>query len=220
LLNSGEGIERWPTLLIESERNVHPANRGNRGLIMNRLAVGLAAMSLLVLNATQALAARGWAQINGTALAAISGACTQPGYDDQCPSGNCTCVEIPNATVGNVAGKARSLVGTGSANVFLTFDVGLEMPTGVGQCRPFFGIAEISTTTSSDPTPVSRTLNLNGVNCDPVSGSNQPVLGGFGILKNPALPSPPRKGFGEIVQGSFLNGTSPAGLSLVLHATP
>jgi hypothetical protein len=183
---------------------------------MNRPAIGLAAVSLLVLSVAPALAATKkirWTQIVGTASEPAAGACTEAGYANQCPGGQCDCVEVLDATVSNVSRKP-SLAGTGKANLFLTFDNGAEMPSHVGDCTPFLGIAQLNTTSRGKP--VTETLNLVGVNCDALETSpNQPVLGGFGVAQKPA-PSPGSKGFGEI--RGFLNGRNTGGpVSFTLH---
>jgi hypothetical protein len=155
---------------------------------MNRLAVGLAA-ALFALGATQARAATTevrWAQITGTGiLANPSAECSEAGYDEQCPSGTCECVTVTGATVTGVAGQVFTIAGTGTANLFLTFDTGASTMTGgVAACTPFFAIAQLTTTRKGKA--VTETLNLVGVNCLPVTGTDNPVIGGFGIAKSPA----------------------------------
>jgi hypothetical protein len=182
---------------------------------MNRIAVGLGVLSLLAMSVLPAHAKIRWAQINGNVSKTTDGAaCTEPGYDNQCPSGQCSCVQVSNATLRNVDSQP-SLAGTGTANVFLTFDTGAEMPTtaGIGICIPFFGIAKLTTALATE------TLNLVGVNCDPVNTADQPVLGGFGISKQPA-PIPLSKGFGKMtgfLDGSILDSSSTGVLSLTLQ---
>lgn len=179
---------------------------------MNRLAVGLTALALLALSAAQAHAGPTevrYATISGTASSPATGKCTEPGYDDQCPSGDCMCVQVSGATVANVSSEP-SLAGTGTANLYLTFDIGAEMPTGVGDCTPVFGIAELSTTRKKKS--ITETLNLVGVNCDALGTNPGPVLGGFGVSQKPTAPSPPDKGFGKVT-GSLAGGA----LSLTLH---
>ena len=173
---------------------------------MNRLVVGIGVALLLVFNVTKARATIREATITGTASAPATGACTVPGYGSQCRSGSCICIQIPNATVAKVPGQFG--LGIGTANLFLTFDEGAEMPTGVGNCIPFFGIAQLSTRAFNE------TLDLVGVNCDVLSGQvNQHVLGGFGIAQTPA-PNPLSTGFGQI-RGRFNRSTTGA-LALTL----
>jgi hypothetical protein len=138
---------------------------------MNRLVVGFAA-ALFALGANRALAASTqirWAQITGTGVAPTSGACSEAGYDDQCPSGSCMCVTVTGATVSGVSGQAFTIAGSGTADVFLTLDIGAEMPTGVGSCTPFFGIANLTTTRKGKAQ--TETLNLVGTNCLHVTGT-------------------------------------------------
>jgi hypothetical protein len=182
--------------------------------MIKRVAIGFLAVCLFGMNAIQTRAATTkvrWATIEGTASAPAAGACTEPGYDAVCRSGQCECIEVPNANVGKISGKPI-LAGTGKANLFLTFDSGAEMPTGQGNCIPFFGIAELTTERGS--AALNETLNLVGINCDPVEDTNQHVLGGFGISKN-TLPPPPSKGFGKMT--GFLNRSSTGEVSLTIH---
>jgi hypothetical protein len=118
-------------------------------------------------------------------------------------------VEVSGAPVGKVTGKP-SLAGAGTANPFLTFDNGASTRSAVGDCMPFFGVAELTTTRGGKPS--SETLNLNGVNCSPLTTANSPILGGFGISTNPT-PVNGGKGYGKV--NGFLD---PSGsVSLTLH---
>lgn len=159
---------------------------------MNRLVVGFLAVLLTggVAHA-QATTALRYAQITGTASAPTAGACTGHGYADQCPSTNCSCVAIASATVGPVPVTSCTnptgcfnFAGKGTANLFLTFDDGLVMPststTEPPECTPFFGVANLTTTRHHSPTV--ETLNLTGVSCVPPVSGAKTVLGGFGIL--------------------------------------
>ena len=177
---------------------------------MNRFAIGFTAL-LFALGATQALAVtttQRYATITGTASGPAPNHCTQ-GYANQCPTSSCTCVQVPNAVVGKVTGKL-TIAGAGTANLFLTFDNGLRTVSSGGSCTPFFGVAQLTTTFRGKPS--SETLNLNGVNCSPLTTTNSPVLGGFGISKSPA-PVNGGKGYGKV--SGFLD---PSGsVSLTLH---
>ncbi len=185
---------------------------------MNRLAVGFVAAALFALGANQVMAASTqirWAQITGTAGVPALGKCTQPGYDDQCPSGTCECVEVSGATVTGVNGQVFTIAGSGTADLFLTFDTGAATPTGgVPVCTPFFAIAQLTTTRKGNPE--TETLNLVGTNCLHVTGTpgtDDPVVGGFGI-SNPPVPVNGGVGFGKVL-GFFDIGTG--SLSLTLH---
>jgi hypothetical protein len=177
---------------------------------MYRFTIGFTALCLAV-GATQALAvttATRYATIMGTASAPTPGACTE-GYADQCPTSSCTCVQIPGATVGVVAGQIN-IAGKGSANVFLTLDNGATTPSATGDCTPFFGVAELTTTRGGKAS--SETLNLNGVSCSPLTTANNPILGGFGISTTPP-PVHGGKGYGKVA--GYLD---PEGnVSLTLH---
>jgi hypothetical protein len=176
---------------------------------MNRLAIGFAAF-WLGLGATQASAATTkirYATIKGTASGPATGQCTE-GYANLCPSGTCTCVQVPGATVG-VVPLLPNIAGVGTANLFLTFDNGAATISGSNSCIPFFGVAELTTTRHAMAS--SETLNMNGVSCSPLT-TNNPILGGFGISTTPA-PVNGGKGYGKI--SGFLD---PAGsVSLTLH---
>jgi len=177
---------------------------------MNRFVIGFVALGL-ALGATQALAvttAIRYATIVGTASAPTGSQCTE-GYANQCPSGSCTCVQIPSATVGLVTGRV-ALAGKGTANLFLTFDNGAATVSASGDCTPFFGVAELTTKRAGKAS--SETLNLNGVSCNPLTTANSPILGGFGISKTPT-PVNGGTGFGKVT--GFLD---PSGsVSLKLH---
>jgi hypothetical protein len=177
---------------------------------MNRFAIGLAAF-WFALGATQVLAVTTetrYATISGTASAPAVGKCTE-GYADQCPTSSCSCVQIPNATVGLVTGQV-GIAGKGSANLFLTFDSGAATVSDIGSCTPFFGVAELSTTRVGKAS--SETLNLNGVSCNPLTPGNSPILGGFGIATSP---KPVNGGTGF---GRFSGFLDPSGsVSLTLH---
>lgn len=85
---------------------------------MIRFATGLTVL-LFVLGATQARAVTSairYATITGTANSPTGSECTGEGYAGQCPSGSCTCVEIPSAVVGKVSGQF-GIDGTGTAVV-------------------------------------------------------------------------------------------------------
>jgi hypothetical protein len=119
---------------------------------------------------------------------------------------------VTGATVTGVAGQVFTIAGTGTANLFLTFDTGASTMTGgVAACTPFFAIAQLTTTRKGKA--VTETLNLVGVNCLPVTGTDNPVIGGFGIAKSPA-PVNGGVGFGKVL-GFFDIGTG--SLSLTLH---
>ena len=105
-----------------------------------------------------------------------------------------------------------SIAGTGTANLFLTFDDGAATVSAAGNCTPFFGVAELTTTRAGKPS--SETLNLNGVSCAPITTANSPILGGFGISKAPT-PVNGGKGYGKV--SGFLD---PSGsVSLTLHGS-
>jgi hypothetical protein len=179
---------------------------------MNRFAIGFTAL-WFALGATQVLAvttAIRYATIKGTASAPSNGQCTEPGYANQCPSGSCSCVQVPSATVGKVPGQPL-IDGTGTANVFLTLDNGATTSGSTGDCTPFFGVAEFATTRAGKAS--SETLNLNGVSCSSLTaGANSPILGGFGIATSPK-PVNGGKGFGKV--SGFLDTTG--SVSLTLH---
>jgi hypothetical protein len=177
---------------------------------MKRFATGLTVL-LFVLGAAQARAVTSairYATITGTANSPTGSECTGEGYAGQCPSGSCTCVEIPSAVVGKVSGQF-GIDGTGTAVVFLTFDNGSRTVGGGGDCTPFFGIASLTTTRNGKAS--SETLNLNGVNCSPITNAHSQILGGFGIATSP-VPVNGGKGYGKV--NGFLDGDS---LSLTLH---
>ena len=149
-----------------------------------------------------------YATITGTASAPATNQCSE-GYANQCPTSSCTCVQVSGAAVGNVVGHP-SIAGTGTANLFLTFDDGAATVSAAGNCTPFFGVAELTTTRAGKPS--SETLNLNGVSCAPITTANSPILGGFGISKTPT-PVNGGKGYGRV--SGFLD---PSGsVSLKLH---
>lgn len=89
-------------------------------------------------------------------------------YSAQCISGDCECLQL----VGSVSGNP---IGRGQANILVTIDLG----DGT-DCCPFF--ADIGLSTNRD----SETLAATGAICAPVSGSNEPVIGGFGITGSAA----------------------------------
>jgi hypothetical protein len=91
-------------------------------------------------------------------------------------------VENPSALVGKVSGQP-GIDGTGTADVFLTFDNGSATAGAGGDCTPFFGIASLTTTRNGKAS--SETLNLNGVNCSPITTAHSQILGGFGIASSP-----------------------------------
>ncbi len=177
---------------------------------MKVFAIGFTAL-LFALGATQVLAVtteQRYMSIKGTAATAVGGQCSE-GYADQCPTNSCTCVEVSSATVANVTGEP-SLAGKGTADLFLTFDNGAATVSGVDDCTPFFGVAELTTTRGGKAS--SETLNLVGVNCSPLTTANSPILGGFGISTSPA-PVNGGKGYGKI--SGFLD---PSGnVSITLH---
>jgi len=178
---------------------------------MNRFAIGFAAF-WLALGATQALAvttAIRYATINGTASAPAANQCSE-GYANLCPSGSCTCVQVPGATVGVVTGLPN-IAGKGTANLFLTFDNGAATVSAAGKCTPFFGVAELTTTRHLKPS--SETLNLNGVSCSPLTPTNSPILGGFGISTTPA-PVNGGKGYGKVTGFLDLPGSGSVSLTL------
>lgn len=177
---------------------------------MKRSAASLS-IFLVALFGTPALAvttAQRFATITGTASAPAAGQCTE-GYSKQCPTGGCTCVQISGAVVGKVPGRF-SIAGVGTANVFLTLDNDGATPSAIGNCTPFFAVAELSTIRNGKPS--SETLNMTGVLCAPLTTANSPILGGFGISASP-LPVNGGRGFGK------LKGTmSPSSVvSLTLH---
>ena len=179
---------------------------------MKRFAAGLTVL-LFVLGATQARAVTSkirWATITGTATTlSTTSACTGEGYASRCPTASCTCVEVLSAVVGRVTGQP-AIDGTGTADLFLTFDDGLATASAAGDCTPFFGIASLTTTRNGKAS--SETLNLNGVNCSPITTAHSPILGGFGIAASP-VPVNGGKGYGKV--SGFLD---PSGsLSLTLH---
>ena len=178
---------------------------------MNRFAIGFTAL-WFALGATQVLAvttAIRYATIKGTASAPSNGECTEPGYANQCPSGSCTCVQVPSAAFGKVTGQPN-IDGTGTANLFLTLDNGAATASGIGDCTPFFGVAELTTTRAGKAS--SETLNLNGVRCSPLTAADSPILGGFGIATSPK-PVDGGKGFGKV--SGFLD--TAGSVSLTLH---
>lgn len=180
---------------------------------MNRFAIGFITL-LFALGAAQVQAATTkvrYTTIVGTASAPSNGECTEPGYANQCPSGSCTCVLVPSATIGKVP-LQPIIAGPGTANLFLTFDNGAATVSANGECTPFFGVAELSTTRAGKAS--SETLNLNGVDCSPLTGTDNPVLGGFGISSSPA-PINGGKGFGKI--GGVLDTAGTGKVSLKLH---
>ena len=141
---------------------------------MKVFAIGFTAL-LFALGATQVLAVtteQRYMSIKGTAATAVGGQCSE-GYADQCPTNSCTCVEVSSATVANVTGEP-SLAGKGTADLFLTFDNGAATVSGVDDCTPFFGVAELTTTRGGKAS--SETLNLVGVNCSPLTTANSPIL--------------------------------------------
>jgi hypothetical protein len=157
--------------------------------------VGLSVF-LCALFGPQALAvttAQRFATITGTASGPAANQCTH-GYSNQCPTSSCTCVEIPSAVVGKVAGQP-SIAGPGTADVFLTLDNGAATPSAVGECTPFFGVAELTTTHAGKRS--SETLNLTGVLCSPLTTADSPILGGFGISASPP-PVNGGTGFGKL----------------------
>lgn len=176
----------------------------------SRFAIGFTAL-WFAWGATQVLAVTTetrYATITGTASAPSTGQCTE-GYANQCPTSSCTCVRIPGATVGRVTGEV-AIAGTGTANLFLTFDNGLATDSSSGDCTPFFGVAKLTTTRAGKVS--SETLNLNGVSCSPLTTANSPILGGFGIAASPK-PVNGGTGFGKVT--GFLD---PSGsVSLTLH---
>jgi hypothetical protein len=66
-------------------------------------------------------------------------------------------------------------------------------------------------TTTRNGKASSETLNLNGVNCSPITTAHSQILGGFGIATSP-VPVNGGKGYGKV--NGFLDGDS---LSLTLH---
>ena len=188
---------------------------------MSRLVVGFLAVLLTAGVAHAQVTELRYALITGTASAPTAGACTGQGYADQCPSGNCTCVTVTGATVGAFSTCAAApncfpLAGKGTADLFLTFDVGADMPTlpQTPQCTPFFGVANLTTTRHHSPS--TETLNLTGVNCNKITllgQTDNPVLGGFGISSTPA-PVNGGTGFGKI--RGFYDGSTGA-VSLKIH---
>lgn len=179
---------------------------------MNRLAIGFMTL-LFALGTAQVQAATTkvrYTTIVGTASAPTPGQCTE-GYANQCPSGSCSCVQIPSATIGKVP-LQPIIAGLGTADLFVTLDNGAATVSASGRCTPFFGVAELSTTRGGKAS--SETLNLNGVDCSPLTGTDSPVLGGFGISASPA-PINGGKGFGKI--GGVLDTAGTGKVSLKLH---
>lgn len=179
---------------------------------MKGFAVGFTAL-LFALSGTQVLAVTTeirYATIVGMASAPATDQCTE-GYAAQCPTGSCTCVQVSSATVGVVTGQPN-IAGVGTANLFLTFDNGATTVSTAGDCTPFFGVAELTTTRHGKPS--SETLNLNGVSCSPLTTANNPILGGFGISTSPS-PVNGGKGYGKV--SGFLDPTTGGSVSLTLH---
>lgn len=174
---------------------------------MNRFAVGFMALCV-ALGATQTMAATTairYASITGSLSGQTTGACpVSKSYADQCPVGPCNCVQIPNATVGAAAGQSAKIAGTGTADVFLTLDTGAATVSGADSCTPFFGVAEL--TTKRAGTTLIEHINMNGVECSPITGSNEEILGGFGIAAKPA-PTNGAKGYGKITGSVTPGGT-------------
>jgi len=173
---------------------------------MSRFAIGFMALCV-ALGATRSMAATSaisYASIMGSLSAQTTGACTgaNNSYADQCPVGPCNCVQIPNATVAGVTGQSVRIAGTGTANVFLTLDTGAETVSGEDSCTPFFGVAEL--TTKHAGVSLKEDIKMNGVKCSPITGSNDEILGGFGIAPNPA-PTDGAKGYGKLT-GSVTPG--------------
>jgi len=176
---------------------------------MKRFAAGLTVL-LFTLGATEVFAViteQRYATITGTASAPSVGECTE-GYAKLCPSGSCTCVVVTGAVVGKLPGKP-AIAGLGTAKLSLTFDNGAATAGAGGDCTPFFGVADLTTTRGGKPS--SETLNLNGVNCSPITTAHSPILGGFGISTSPP-PVNGGKGYGKV--SGFLDSGS---LSLTLH---
>jgi hypothetical protein len=188
---------------------------------MNKLVLRLAAAAL-IMGAPLVLAHRAdavaktatrFATIKGTASAPSNKQCpTEEGdaYANQCPIGPCGCEQIPSATVGQVPSKPP-IAGKGTANLWVTGDRGGEVPTTGNFCKPFFGIAELTTTLKSgkNTTDITETLNLVGTNCHHLgSALHDPVSGGFSIAQTP-IPSNGAQGLGtftgylDIATGHF-----------------
>ena len=175
---------------------------------MKRFATGLTVL-LFVLGATQARAVTSairYATITGTANSPTGSECTGEGYG-QCPSG--TALAWRSSAMAGKVSEQFGIDGTGTAVVFLTFDNGSKTVGGGGDCTPFFGIASLTTTRNGKAS--SETLNLNGVNCSPITTAHSQILGGFGIATSPT-PVNGGKGYGKV--NGFLDGDS---LSLTLH---
>jgi hypothetical protein len=86
--------------------------------------------------------------------------------------------------------------------VFLTLDTGAATVSGEDSCTPFFGVAEL--TTKRAGVSLTEAIKMNGVECSPITGSNDEILGGFGIAANPA-PTNGAKGYGKLT-GSVTPG--------------
>ena len=144
--------------------------------------------------------------IKGTASAPKSNACpTIDGadtYTDQCVGsgpGGCSCVEISGATVTGSAG-------TGTADVFITEDTIINVPSGsnTAVCTPVLGNANL--TTMIKGTQVSNDLDFQGTLCVPPLTKNgkNPINGGFGIASSPQLDA---TGYG-VLTGSLADGSN------------
>ena len=119
------------------------------------------------------------AVITGQTSAPAAGQCTAAssdgsmGYENQCPVGTCSCLQIANAKV------KGSLAGKGTADVFITVDDGLVITPG--GCTPIYGIANL--TTKLRGIAIVETMNFAGASCPapPIRRGKAMVSGAFGI---------------------------------------
>ena len=134
-------------------------------------------------------------------------ACNANAWVDNCPSGNCQCIEITGVKVSGSVDKGPATI----SNFFVTTDEGINPATepAVGdgpnpKCDLFLGVATVTSASSGK----TKTINLIGTSCKHVIGvsAKNPsgthdkdlISGGWGISDDPP-PSPDASGWGTLV---------------------
>jgi hypothetical protein len=133
------------------------------------------------------------------------GQCNVAEWVNQCPSGNCACVQvIDTSSSGNLFGRAK----IAAKNFFITIDLGLNPATapviGSGPEPEFCGLVYGVMTVSSN-NGAEETFNALGTVCDQITGISKKkpegtgeklVLSGIGGISDTPAPNPPASGFG------------------------
>ncbi len=157
----------------------------------------------------------------GDVDASNGNACNASDWVDNCPSGDCQCIEFTGVT-GSVSGIKGPVT---ISDFFVTSDQGVNPATepAVGDspspsCNLFLGVLTVITNSGSQ----SRTINLIGTTCKHVIGvsARNPtgthdkdlISGGWGISDQPA-PNPDTSGWGELV-GQLIHSTNALSLKL------